>query len=87
MCEGGAGVSGAEPGVGPALVGCSSPLDLVMTDSLTVITRWRILVMVLRSTRMRKEAGESQEALPGLSRTTPFAFFRDRGWYPNVTWR
>jgi len=23
--------------------------------------------------------------LPGLSRTTPLAFFKDEGWYPNVT--
>ena len=29
-----------------------------------------------------KEAGESYEALPGLSRTMPLAFFREEGWCP-----
>jgi len=33
---------------------------------------------------MRKGAGESWEALPGLSRTTPLAVLREEGWYPKA---
>jgi len=73
------------PGRDPHWFGWRRPLDLAMADSLTVITHSRILEMVLRRTMMRKGAGESSEALPNLSRTTPLAFFRDGGWYPNGT--
>jgi len=50
-----------------------------MADSLTVIIRSRIFKMVLRRTIIRKEVGESYEAFPGLSRTTPFAVFSEGG--------
>jgi len=73
------------PGRDPHRFGCMRPLDLAIADNLTVITRSRILDMVLRRTMMRKEAGEWLEALPGLSSTTPFVFFKDEGCYPNVT--
>jgi len=43
----------------PHWFGWRSAFDLAMADSLTVITRSRIFEMVLRSTMMRKEAGES----------------------------
>jgi len=56
-----------------------------MGDSRTGITRSSIFGVVFRRMMMWKEAGELQEALPGLSRTTPLAFFKDGGWYPNVT--
>jgi len=56
-----------------------------MATSLTVITRSRIFEMVLGRTIMRKEAGESWEALPGLSRTTPLAVLSEGGWYPKAT--
>jgi len=47
------------PGKEPHWFRWRSSLDLAMADSLTVITRLRILEMVLRRTMMRKEAGES----------------------------
>ena len=47
------------PGREPDWFGWRRPFDLVMADSLTVITRSRILETVLRRTMMRKEAGES----------------------------
>ena len=56
-----------------------------MTDDPTVITRSRIFEMVFRSTMIRKDAGESLEALPGLSNTTPLAVFSEGGWYPKAT--
>jgi len=56
-----------------------------MAESLTVMTRSRLFEMVLRRTIMRNDAGESYEALPGLSRTTPFAVFNVGGWYPKAT--
>ena len=47
------------PGREPHWFGWRRPLDLVMANSLTVITRSRIFKKVLRRTMMRKEAGES----------------------------
>jgi len=47
------------PGKEPHWLGWRRPFDLAMADSLIVITRSRFFEMVLRSTRMRKEAGES----------------------------
>jgi len=47
------------PGREPHWFWWRRPFDLAMADSLTVITRSRILEMLLRSTIMRKEAGES----------------------------
>jgi len=47
------------PGKEPHWFGWRRPLDRAMADSLTVITLWRIVEMVWRSTLMRKEAGES----------------------------
>jgi len=47
------------PGKEPHWFGWRRPFDLAMADSLTVITLSRIFEMVLRSTIMRKEAGES----------------------------
>jgi len=41
-----------------------------MTDS-------RILDIVLRRMIMRKVEGELYDAFPGLSKTTPFALFKD----------
>ena len=32
-----------------------------------------------------KEAGESYEALPDLSKTTPLAFLREAGWWPYIS--
>jgi len=55
----------------------SRPLDLAMADGLTVMTRSRIFEMVLRRTILRKEVGESQEAFPVLSSTTPFPVFSE----------
>jgi len=69
----------------PHWVGWRSPLDLAMADSLTVITRSRILGMVLRRTMIQTEAGESFEALPGLSRTTALAVFNEGGCQPKAT--
>jgi len=43
----------------PHWLGWSIPLDLVMAESLTVITRSRIFKMVLRRMIMKNEAGES----------------------------
>jgi len=51
-----------------------------MADSLTVITRSRIFDIVLSKSMMLREGGESEEALPGLSRTTPLVFFTQGGW-------
>jgi len=73
------------PGRDPHWFGWRGPLKLGMADSLTAITRLRIFEMVLRRTMMRKESGESEEALPGLSRTIPFAVLREGGWYPKAT--
>ena len=70
------------PGREPHWLGWRRPFDLAIADSLTVIIHSTILEMVLRRTMMRKEAGESYEALPGLSSTTPFAVLREGGWYP-----
>ena len=72
------------PGRKPYLFGLSRPLNLAMADSLTGITRSRIFGMVLRRTIMQKEAVESKEALPGLSRTTPLAVCNEGVWYPNA---
>ena len=47
------------PGREPHWFGWRRPFDLAMADSLTVITRSRMFEMVLRSTIMRKEVGES----------------------------
>jgi len=47
------------PGKEPHWFGWRRPFDLAMADSLTFITRSRIFEMVLRSTIMRKEPGES----------------------------
>jgi len=47
------------PGREPHWFGWRRPLDLAMTDSLTVITCSRIFEMVLRRRIMWKEAGES----------------------------
>ena len=38
-----------------------------------------ILERVSRRTMTLNEVGESYEALPGLSRTTPLAFLREEG--------
>ena len=46
------------------------------------MTRSTILERVSRRTLTLKEAGESYEALPGLSRTMPLAFLREEGWWP-----
>jgi len=73
------------PGKEPHWFGWRRPLDLAKADSLTAITSSRMFEMVLRRTMMRKEAGESQEALPGLSRTTPLAVLMEGGWYPKAT--
>ena len=73
------------PGREPHWLGRSSPLDCAMDDSLTAITLSRIFDIVLSRTIMRKEEGESLEALPSLSRTTPLAILSKRGWYPKVT--
>jgi len=47
------------PGKEPHWFGWRRPFDLAMADSLTVITRSRIVEIVLSRTMMRKEAGES----------------------------
>jgi len=47
------------PGREPDWFWWSTPLDLAMADSLTVIIRSRIFEMVLRRTMIQKEAGES----------------------------
>jgi len=73
------------PGKEPHSFGWRGPLDLAMADSLTSISRSRIFEMVLWRTMMRKEAGESSEALPGLSRTTLLAVLREGGWYPQAS--
>jgi len=59
MCEGEAGVGGAESGKGPELVWVEEASGFGNGVSLTVITRSRIFEMVLRRTIMRNEAGES----------------------------
>jgi len=51
-----------------------------MADNLTVITCLRTFDMVLKRSMMRKEEGESEEALAGLSRTSPLAVLRDGRW-------
>ena len=51
-----------------------------MAESREATILSRILEMVCRRTILRNEDGESQEGLPGLSRTTPFAIFIDEGW-------
>ena len=56
-----------------------------MAESLTVMTRSRIFDTLLRRTIMQKDTRESYEAFPDLSRTTPFAFFSERGWYLKAT--
>jgi len=58
-CQGEAGVGRDEPRQGATLVSVEQVLDLGMADSLTVITRLRILDMVLSRTIMRKGPGES----------------------------
>jgi len=47
------------PGREPHWLGWRRSFDLAMADSLTVITHSRTLEIVLRSTMMRNEAGES----------------------------
>jgi len=47
------------PGREPHSFWWSRPLDLAITESLSVIIRSRIFEMVLRRTIIRKEAGES----------------------------
>ena len=47
------------PGRDPYWFEWRRPLDLAIADSLTVITRSRILEMVLSRTMMRKEGGVS----------------------------
>jgi len=83
--EGEAGVGGAESWPRAALVRVEEAFRPSKADSLTVIIRSTIFKMVLRRTMMLKEAGESSEALPGLSRTTPFAVLIEGGWYPKCT--
>ena len=58
------------------------PTYLAMAESREATILYRIFEMVWRRTIMRNEDGESQEGLPGLSRTTPFAIFIEEGWWP-----
>ena len=73
------------PGSDPHWFGWRRLAFLAKDMSLTVRTLSRILETVFRRTIMRKEDGVSYEGLPSLSRTTPFACFRDGGWYPTST--
>ena len=65
----------------PHWLGWSIFLERAIAESLTVMTRSRIFDTVLRKTIMWKDAGELYQAFPGLSKTTPFAFFSEGGWY------
>ena len=51
----------------------------------TAIIVSRIFEKVRRRTIILKEEGDSYEAVPGFSRTTPFATFSEAGWYPRET--
>ena len=73
------------PGTEPHWFGWRRYLYLAMADNLIVITRSSIFYLVLSRTMIQKEEGESQEALPGLSRTIPFPVLSVGGWYPKVT--
>jgi len=66
------------PGREPHWFGWRRPFDLAMADSLTVITRSRTFEIVLRSTIMRIEAGESKGGLAGLVQDHPVGGF-ERG--------
>ena len=68
------------PGREPVWWRWSKPRDLAKRARREAVTRSRTLERVSRSTMTLKEAGESYEALPGLLRTTPLAFFREEGW-------
>jgi len=59
LCEGEAGVGGAESWQGATLVRVDMTPRSGKVDSVTVISLFRIFEMVLRRTMMRKEAGES----------------------------
>ena len=75
------------PGSEPHWLVWSMFLEWAMAESLTVMTRSRILDTVLMRTIMWKNARESLEAFPGLSRTRSFATFSVGGWYPKATRR
>ena len=81
-----ASVAGASkvdrPGREPVWWGWRRPQDLARRERREVVTLSTILERVSRRTMTLKEAGESYEALPGLSKTTPLAFLREAGWWP-----
>ena len=68
------------PGREPVWWGWRREQDLATRERREAVTRSTILERVSRRTMTLKEAGESYEALPGLSRTTPLALFREEGW-------
>jgi hypothetical protein len=73
------------PGREPHWLGCIKPLERAAERRRVAIILSRIFETVRRRTIILKEAGDSYDGLPGLSRTTPFAPFSEAGWYPRVT--
>jgi len=66
-------------------LGYTRPLERVVSEgpwSGPVPVSWKV---VFRRIMIQKEAGESYEGTPGLSRITPLAVFRELGWYPKDT--
>ena len=53
-----------------------------MAERREAIILFRIFEMVGRRTMIRNDDGEWKEGFPGVSRTTPFAIFIEKGWWP-----
>jgi len=67
------------PGMDPHCRGCMSKHIVAWAERREATILSRIFESVRRRTITLKEAGESYQGLPGLSRTIPSAFLREGG--------